>query len=299
MAQATIVMRLDAAAGRRLYDEMGRGNFAFRPLAYARWSARGEEASVSLYESGKLVVQGKGAQAFVDRYLPGVKSAPGKAAPAPTLAPGAAEIGSDESGKGDYFGPLVVAATLVTPEDLPWLTELGVQDSKAATDGLVKRVEGVLLDRLPSAVRVLEPEVYNEAWAEERNLNRLLGTLHAEVLDAVVTEAGEAHAQARIVVDRFGDPEHVRRHLSPAAKAHPFIMPTKGERHPAVAAASFLARAAFLRGMDEASNLAGGTLYRGASDPRILDVGRRLLAEGGREWLGRFAKLHFKVTLKL
>ncbi|MFV1959657.1 MAG: hypothetical protein ACC662_09625, partial [Planctomycetota bacterium] len=119
-----------------------------------------------------------------------------------------------------------------------------------------------------------------------------------KVLDEALEAAGEAAAGARIVVDRFGDPAHVRRCLSPAALAHPFVMPTQGESDPAVAAASFLARAAFLRSFETLRGLAGGELYPGASDPRIVPLARRFLAEGGETWLGRFAKLHFKVTAK-
>jgi len=293
----TWVAKLDQAAGRRLKDELGRANFAFRPQDHAWWSARGDDAVVVFYRSGKLVVQGQGAEAFVTRFLEGGATAAGGGSEArrePALR--RTEIGSDESGKGDYFGPLVVAAALVRPGDEEELRAFGVQDSKDASDGLVRRLEGVLLDRLPHAVRVLEPEAYNAAWRKEGNLNRLLGRLHAEVLDAVV--AGAPEGPLRIVVDRFGDPEHVRRNLGPAAKAHAFVMPIRGESHVAVAAASFLARAAFLREFESLKGLAGGELYRGSSDPRIVPVARRLLREGGETWLGRFAKLHFKTTAR-
>lgn len=291
----TWVAKLDEAAGRRLKDELGRANYAFRPQDHAWWSARGEDTVVVWYRSGKLVVQGHGAEAFVTRYLEGGAARAGGAKDAPREpALGRPEIGSDESGKGDYFGPLVVAAAFVRPEDEEELRAMGVQDSKAASDGLVRRLEGVLQNRLPHAIRVLDPETYNEAWRAEGNLNRLLGRVHAEVLEAVVAIAPDG--PLRIVVDRFGDPEHVRRNLGRAAKAHAFVMPTGGESHLAVAAASFLARAAFLREFESLRGLAGGELYRGSSDPRILPLARRLLREGGEAWLGRFAKLHFKTT---
>jgi len=291
----TYVTRLDRAAGERLKDDIGRENYAFRPQDHAWWNARGPDTVVTWYRSGKLVVQGRGAEAFVTRFLAaGAEKRGGDAPPSRDPELRHAEIGSDESGKGDYFGPLTVAAALVDPETERRIRDLGVQDSKQVTDGLVRRAEGAIAELVPHAVRVLEPEAYNRAYAEVGNLNRLLGRLHAEVIEEVVAQAPEG--RLRIVVDRFGDPEHVRRHLGPEVKQHAFVMPTKAESHPAVATASFLARAAFLRGFEELKGLAGGELYRGSSDPRILPLARRLLREGGEEWLGRFAKLHFKTT---
>ncbi len=293
----TYVARLDEAAGQRLKDDIGRENFAFRPQDHAWWSARGPDTVVTLYRSGKLVVQGRGAEAFVTRFLAqGAEKKGGQSAVSSDRSLQHAEIGSDESGKGDYFGPLTVAAALVDPETEPRLRELGVQDSKEAGDGLIRRVEGAITDLVPHAVRVLQPEAYNEAYAEVGNLNRLLGRLHAEVIEEVVAQAPAG--RLRIVVDRFGDPEHVRRHFGPEVKRHAFVMPTRAESHPAVATASFLARAAFLRGFGELEGLAGGELYRGSSDPRILPLASRLLREGGEPWLGHFAKLHFKTTEK-
>lgn len=290
---APLVVQLAEADGRRLYESLGRGPYAFTTVPHARWSARGEDVTATLYRSGKLVVQGRGVDVFRDRYLPTAASVE-RPQVGETESLEVPTIGSDESGKGDYFGPLTVAAACVTPEDLEFLGTLGVRDSKAVGNETVRRLEGVLMDRLPHAVRVLMPEAYNAAYAETPNLNRLLGRLHAEVIEETAAKAPKA---ARVVVDRFGDPSLVRRHLR-GAKGLDFAMPTRGERNPAVAAASFLARAAFLRGFQEGSDLSGGTLPRGASDPRILTEARRLVREGGLEWLGRFAKLHFRVTQK-
>lgn len=292
----TYVTRLDEASGRRIYEALGHENFHFRTVPHAWWGAKGAETTITFYRSGKLVVQGPGTDVFVTRHLPGALRTNDVSRAASVSRPTCPEIGSDESGKGDYFGPLVVAAALVHPDDLDLLDELGVQDSKKASDTSVRRVEGMLERALPHAVRVLEPEAYNKAWGEVGNLNRLLGRLHAEVIEDV--RASSPGSDARIVVDRFGDPEHVRRNLGPEARRHPFLMPIHGESHPAVAAASFLARAAFLRGFEKLNNLEGGALCRGASDPRIVEVARRLHKEGGEAWLGQFAKLHFKTTAK-
>lgn len=291
---STFVTKLGPDAGKRLYEAIGREAFSFRSVPYARWSAKGEDVVVTLYTSGKLVVQGKGFEVFAARFLEGVTGEAKDARKTDAIPLRGPSVGSDESGKGDYFGPLVVAAAFVRPEDLPFLDDLGVQDSKQATDGRVRKAEGALLERLPHAVRVLGPEAYNQAYAETPNLNRLLGRLHAEVLEETLGLAGDG--AFFLVVDRFGDPKLVRDRLSADAKRHRFSMPVRGEAHPAVAAASFLARAAFLRSFDALRNDAGGELYLGASDPRIVPLARRLKQEG---WLERFAKLHFKITQRL
>jgi ribonuclease HIII len=204
--------------------------------------------------------------------------------------------GSDESGKGDYFGPLAVAGVLVQPKDADLLRELGIMDSKMVGEQRIRSTEGLLAQALPHAVRVLTPEAYNAEWARERNVNKILGRLHAEVLEEVMQKAKDPSA-SRIVVDQFGDPSYVVQRLGPRSKRADFRMHPRGESNPAVAAGSFLARAAFLRGFDEVRDLSGEEgLPRGASDPRIVPIARRLFREGGEAWLGRFAKLHFRIT---
>jgi ribonuclease HIII len=301
---ATFVAKLAREAGERLYKELGRGPYQFRSVAHAHWAAQGEDVTVVWYRSGKLVVQGKGLEVFADRHraLLGAAAAPpgDPHARAPSgLSPWAGPtVGSDESGKGDYFGPLAVAAALVRPDQADLLTRLAIVDSKLAGDTRIRTAEGALVKELVTAERVLMPEVYNAEWEKVRNVNVLLGRLHAEVLAEVLAKS-KTSTGCRIVVDKFGDPSHVRKHLPPSACALEFAMITGGEREPAVAAASFLARAAFLRGLEQLQSDAPVTLPLGASDPRILTAGRALLREGGRPWLGKFAKLHFKTTENL
>ncbi len=95
-------------------------------------------------------------------------------------------IGVDESGKGDYFGPLVVAGCLADESDLAWLAELGVRDSKKIADGRILRLDKQLRERLPHYVRVVSPEAYNRRYAELRNLNILLAEGHAAVITGVL-----------------------------------------------------------------------------------------------------------------
>jgi ribonuclease HIII len=294
--ESTHVGRLTPLEGRRLYEELGQGAYAFRSVPYAHWSAKGEGVTATFYRSGKLVVQGTGLPEFLRRYLGTEAAAPAAVPVHEDEAVECVTAGSDESGKGDYFGPLAVAACLVRPEDVTLLRELGVVDSKLASAQRIQAAEGFLCQALPHALRVLSPEDYNREWAKVGNVNVLLGRLHAEVLEEVVACAPDA-SKVRIVVDQFGDASHVTRALGPMGRRASFTMRPGGESNPAVAAASFLARAAFLRGFAEAAALSGDErLPRGASDPRIVPTARRLLREGGEAWLGKLAKLHFRVT---
>lgn len=301
---STSVWRLTRQQGERLYADLGRSAYRFRPVDHAFWGAQGEDVSVVLYRSGKLVVQGRGAEAFAARHAEVLGGPPPAAAAAPAEPlPGAGEApcptaGSDESGKGDYFGPLVVAAALVRPEQLTLLRQLNVVDSKLAGDERIRRSEGVLRRELVTAVRVLEPAAYNAAWAEVRNVNVLLGRLHAEVLAEVLAQEPLPEG-CRIVVDRFGEPRHVTRHLPERLRRVPLLMIPGGEREPAVAAASFLARAAFLTSFQRLRDEAPVDLPYGASDPRIVPAARALAREGGLVRLGAFAKLHFRTTQQI
>lgn len=296
---ATHVARVTREQGERLYRELGRGSFQFRPVDHAFWGAQGEDVSVVWYRSGKVVVQGKGLDVFVGRHgallgepAPSVAS---RAAPRDLPTGTGPVAGSDESGKGDYFGPLAVAAVLVKPGQEEVLRRLDVMDSKLVGDTRIRACQGALERELVTAVRVLSPELYNAEWEKVRNVNVLLGRLHAEVLNEVLAGVSDPSG-CRIVVDRFGEGMHVTKHLTPEAKRASFTIVPRGEREPAVAAASFLARAAFLEGFEPLRADAGGALPYGASDPRIVPIARGLFREGGLPWLRKFAKLHFKTT---
>lgn len=298
----TLVVRMDAEAADRLYKELGHGLYQFRPMDHALWAGSGEDVSVVYYKSGKLVVQGKGATAFAERYRSilgdTARVEPAGAKRPPTSTSGKPTVGSDESGKGDYFGPLSVSAVLVLPDQLALLADMGVADSKVVSDERIRRSEGALLKACTSATRVLMPEAYNTAWEQAKNVNIVLGRLHAECINEVLAKAPPG-APCRVVVDKFGDPALVTAHLGPAARAAAFTMIEGAESEPAVAAASWLARAAFLRGLSRLQQDAPVDLPLGSSDPRIVPAARALVREGGMLWLAKFAKMHFRTTKAL
>ncbi len=210
-------------------------------------------------------------------------------APAPALPAHAGPwIGVDESGKGDYFGPLASAAVWLEPAAGEELAALGVQDSKRLTDARVAALAPEVRARSRSEVTTLDPVAYNAAIAAGRRrgetLNDLLGRTHAGSIRALLDLGLEPEV---VIVDRFGDERHVARHLPGV----PLLQVPHAEADVGVAAASVLARAVVVDWLD----LHG--LPKGAGAP-VLAAARDLARRGGRDALSAVAKLHFATTEK-
>ncbi len=229
------------------------------------------------------------------RPAPGAARSPYGAAvaklPKPTPA---AWIGIDETGKGDYFGPLVTVAARVSLDQLGWLEELGVGDSKAISDANVVAIAAQLRDVIPHEAVVLSPRKYNELYARFGNLNKLLAWCHAAAADALA-----ARTDAELVLsDQFATAPLVPRYLKGAAKGLRYAQRTRAEEDPAVGCASIFARALFLSRMKALEREFGVQLHKGAGSP-VLAAGRRLVRERGVEILSDVAKLHFKTTQQI
>jgi ribonuclease HIII len=213
----------------------------------------------------------------------------------PVLPDAPCWIGSDESGKGDYFGPLVVAAVALTQDNWRVLAELGVQDSKNLSDDRATRIANDIRDAFPNEVIAIMPPRYNELWKKFGNVNRLLAWAHARVIENVVEKAPEATAA---VADQFGDESLIRNALFERGRELQLVQMPRAERDPAVAAASILARAEFLRRLDQLAREAGVRLPKGASS-QVDAVARALVVQRGAESLQAIAKTHFKTTQKV
>lgn len=213
----------------------------------------------------------------------------------PMLPDAASWIGSDESGKGDFFGPLVVAAVAVTRENWRVLETLGVRDSKSLTDAVATRLAGEMRDAFPNEVVVIMPPRYNELWQRFGNVNRLLAWAHARAIENV---AGRAPDAAAAVADQFGDESLIRDALFRRGQELRLLQAHRAERDPAVAAASILSRAEFLRRLEQLGWRARVRLPKGAS-PAVEAAGRTVLASQGPEMLREVAKLHFKTTQRV
>jgi ribonuclease HIII len=201
-------------------------------------------------------------------------------------------IGIDESGKGDYFGPLVVAAVFVDATTQGELALMQVRDSKKVSDGRVLELAPDIKTICPHSVIAIGPQKYNELYAKIKNLNRLLAWGHAKALENLL-ERGVVCERA--ISDQFGDERLILNALQEKGRKIVLEQRTKAESDLAVAAASVLARAEFLLRLKRLSDEVGTTLPKGAS-PAVELAARMIIKKHGRERLDSVAKLHFKTT---
>jgi ribonuclease HIII len=286
---ATLASAAAAELERRLRRELP-PEAEWRRVEHARFAVKATGVSVVCYRSGKLVVQGKDLDAFAARFLPELGDQDDGGADAPAIAFDAPTIGSDEAGKGDYFGPLVVAAVFAEPSRAAELAAMGVADSKGLSDlrmfPMAERIEGAF----DCEVRALAPPDYNARWTADPNVNHVLADLHAEAIAAL----WQRHRDATILVDRFAA-ENVlagrlqRRSVAPQR----LVQVPRAESHPVVAAASVVARVRFLEGLKQCTEDSGTDLHKGAG-PAVDEAAARVFGIGGRVLLARVAKMHFK-----
>jgi len=209
-------------------------------------------------------------------------------------------IGTDESGKGDYFGPMVIAGVLIDSTTETALKELGVKDSKTLTDKRCKELAVKIRSLLPEKYQEVEilPERYNQLYeefkAEGKNLNHLLAWGHARAIESLLQRQTCSHA----IADQFGDESYIRSKLMDKGKKLELVQLPKGERYIAVAAASILARDKFLSRMENLRETHGMELPKGASDT-VVHAGKQFVQTYGEATLGKIAKLHHKTTEKI
>lgn len=208
---------------------------------------------------------------------------------------GRPHIGTDEAGKGDYFGPLAVAGAYADEVALVRLPETGVRDAKRVSSSRrLWELEKAVKQICPAfEVILIMPPRYNELHSEMRNLNRLLAWAHARAIENLL---GQVRCE-EAVADQFGDESYLEESLMKRGRRIRLVQRVRAEDDPAVAAASVLARAAFLRAVDRLSAQAGMVLPRGAT--HVLPTAREVVEKGGEELLRQVAKLHFKTTKKV
>jgi len=200
-------------------------------------------------------------------------------------------IGIDESGKGDYFGPLVIAAVFVDATTQGELALMQVRDSKKISDGRILELAPDIKTICPHSVVAIGPQKYNELYAKIKNLNRLLAWGHGKALENLL----ERVSCERAISDQFGDERLILHALQEKGRKIVLEQRPKAESDLAVAAASVLARAEFLLRLKRLSDEVGTTLPKGAS-PTVELAARMVIKKHGEERLHSVAKLHFKTT---
>jgi ribonuclease HIII len=278
-----------------LLKELG---FEFAPKPYTLFFGQKNKLSVAVYEKGpKILIQGKGIEEFVQFELEPKILEEAKLGYEEVHSPEMFEphFGVDESGKGDFFGPLVIAGVYVDRIIARKLLDAGVQDSKrigsdarirALADEIRKTTQG-----LHDTVSIF-PAKYNELYEKFSNLNNLLGWGHARVIENLLMKKSDC---PRSLSDQFADSKVIERSLINHGKKIKIEQRPRAESDIAVAAASILAREAFIDWMEGEGKKLGLRLERGAS-AAVKETAGKLAEAQGPEVLRRLAKVHFRTA---
>jgi len=286
--------KIDLKLAAKLQADLEEQGFEIAKPPYTVFSAKKKGVSCTLYESGSLTVQGKEMDAFMEFYLePEILKTFKYSHPQAhlDLKP---HIGMDEAGKGDYFGPLCIAAVFADGEGIKKMQEMGVRDSKKISDSEILKLAIKIRAAFPYTVIRLFPHKYNELHARFKNLNRLLGWAHASAVGDLAAKTGCKEA----LLDQFAEKYVMENALKQKKIEINLEQKTHGEEDLVVAAASILARAGFLEGMAMLSEEYGMEIPKGANS-KVIDAARKLVAKFGREVLDKVAKTHFKTTSEI
>lgn len=284
------VAQIDASQGKLLLNVLKEQGFEISKPPYTLFSGKKTGISCTLYESGKLVVQGKDKDEFIEFYLePEILKNFSYTYKEPPEHDRKARIGIDESGKGDFFGPLCVAGVYAEGSAISKLADIGVKDSKAMTDSAILKVAKEIRKNYQHHILKINPLKYNELYDKFKNLNRLLAWAHATTIESLV----EKTKCRDVIIDQFANEEVVKTALKRKSLEVNLTQRHRAEEDLVVAAASILAREAFILGLRQLGEQFSIELPKGASQLTI-NAGKKFIARYGEEQLGHVGKLHFK-----
>ena len=297
-----------------LLGVMLNGNYRKREVPYSLWSIEGDHFNATLYEKEKhgkrkLCVQGSKAEDFVlfvlEPHVLGAATLGYETILNPDLV--APHAGSDESGKGDYFGPLVVCCAYTDEALSEKMQEMGVKDCKQMSDKSVLTAGAklrALLGPTGYAVVKLGPAAYNRLYSKIKNINRMLAWAHGTAIEELLEKRQSC---PRVVVDQFAPTEStILRALKTRGKAIKVEQRHKAESDIAVAAASVIAREIFLRDIMKMGEEIFGppaegreNVPAGSSDLRVRALAEEMVRKEGPVWLMNHVKAHFQTTDKV
>ncbi|MDR1789722.1 MAG: ribonuclease HIII [Opitutaceae bacterium] len=272
-------------------------------VPYARFAFRADHLKVNAtaYQSGKLVVAGKGTEDFVRDVIEAEITGEARLGYDEVLHPDWFEThaGLDESGKGDFFGPVIAATVIADKAAIEAWREAGVMDSKRVADTSIVKLDRLIRGTKGVVVKTVfcgMPK-YNELMRRPRaNLNSLLAWQHATALEQALAEKKVPWG----LLDQFSKQPLVQRELrKKGVRDFELRMRTKAEEDPVVAAASIVARAEFVRTLGGLSRKFGAPLQKGSSSPLVREQAREIIKKFGARALGDFAKLHFRTAFEV
>ncbi len=281
----------------QLRDILEQENYEFKHKDYAIFSAKKNRLNITVYEKGpKVLIQGKDTKEFVKFILEPKILGFAKLDYEEQLFPKMFEphFGIDESGKGDFFGPLVIAGAYTDKNLARSLIDAGINDSKKISDSKIKKLSKIIKESsgIEYEIILISPEKYNELYSKIGNLNNLLAWGHAKCIENLCQKKPECQ---RALSDQFAKSSVLESSLGNKGQKILLEQRTKAEEDVAVAAASVLARNHFVDWIDKNSKELGIELPKGASS-RVIDAGDQLVKTHGKGILSKIAKTHFKTA---
>ena len=256
---------------------------------YVRYFLRLPQATVSIYTSGKVLLQGEGAEKYARFFgYQVVEENRGQNFPL---------IGTDEVGNGSYFGGLAVVASFVTPDQHDFLRKLGVGDSKTLTDQKIRQIAPILKEKIQHQALLLSPSKYNEVIGDRYNAVSVKVALHNQAIYLLLQKGVQPE---KIVIDAFTSAKNYDKYLAQEANrfSNPISLEEKAEgKYLAVAVSSIIARDLFLENLENLGRELGYQLPSGAGTASDK-VASQILQAYGMQGLNFCAKLHFKNTEK-
>ncbi len=296
--------KLTDAQATALHELLRERNYKFREVPYARFAGEKDKLQIVFYESGKLVLQGKGTQEFIEFVLEPEILKEVKLGYETVLNPELldARLGVDESGKGDFFGPLCVAGVYMNGTMIEKWKDAGVRDSKnISSDKRIKELAELIKDT-PGCVTSVVPignEAYNRLYIKMRSVNSLLAWGHARVIENLM---GQRHrmipAPVRAISDQFASSKDVvGKALMSLGREIELVQKHRAEEDLVVAAASILARHEFVSRMGKMEKDFGMEFPRGAS-AAVDAAAKEFIAKHGVDNLPKVSKMHFRTALR-
>ena len=296
--------KLTDAQATALKDLLQDRSYKFREVPYARFAGEKDKLNVVFYESGKLVLQGKGTQEFIEFVLEPEILKEAKLGYEEVLNPEllAPRLGVDESGKGDFFGPLSIAGVYVNESVINAWKEIGIRDSKnissdkkiAELAEKIRKTPGCVVDSV-----VIGNEAYNRLYTKMRSVNTLLAWGHARVIENLMGKRYQMNPPpVKAISDQFAASKSViEKALMSQGKELQLVQRHKAEEDIAVAAASILARDEFVKGLAKLEKQFEMKLPKGAS-AAVDAAAKKFVEERGAGELAKISKLHFRTALR-
>lgn len=277
------------------------------PKQYTFWEIKNKDFSAAFYNSGKFVVQGKNITPVLEALSSkfneiskeqtgcSKKDSKAKSSNHPSCGIDApCYIGTDESGKGDFFGPLVIAGVMVDETNKKLFEEWGVKDSKKLKDPEIMKLAEKIKENSICSIVAISNIRYNELYVSFKNLNKLLAWGHARAIENILEKTDCKHALS----DKFGDESLIINALMQKGKTITLEQKVRAETDIAVAAASVLARANFVQRMDDMASYYGMKFPKGCND-QVKEAARAFAKQFGVKRLSEVCKAHFKTLHEL